>query len=68
MKKGKLIVYKEIQMADYLLSDCTLSVSYKIQLFAIRCEMKDFPNNFGKTDICEMFFSEPMNTQNLLMC
>ena len=67
-KKGKLIIYKQLQMADYLLPDCTLSVSDKIQLFAIRCEMNDLPNNFGKTDICEICFSEPMNNQHLLNC
>ena len=51
-EKGKPIIYKQIQMVDYLLPDCTLSVFDKVQLFSIRCEMNDLPNYFGKTEFC----------------
>ena len=67
-KKGKLISYKQIEMADYLLPECTISVKNKTDLFAFRCEMNQIPNNFGKEELCEQSCQELMNNEHLLNC
>ena len=67
-KKGKLIRYTKIEMADYLLPECALSVENKTDLSAFRCDMNMLPNNFGKTELCEMSCKEPMNNEHLLKC
>ena len=46
-KKGKLITYKQIEMADYLLPECSMSVKDKTDMFSFRCDMNKLPNNFG---------------------
>ena len=67
-KKGKTIVYKQIQMADYLLPECTLFVTDKVDMFAFRCEMNDLSNNFGKSELCEFNGQDVMNNDHLLSC
>ena len=67
-KKGKNISYTKIEMADYLLPECSLSVKDKTELFAFRCEMNSLPNNYGNTDLCEYSCPELMNNQHLLTC
>ena len=60
--------YHKIEMADYLLPECSLSVKDKTELFAFRCEMNILPNNFGNTDLCEFQCQELMNNEHLLGC
>ena len=67
-KKGSIIEYQTLQMSGYLLPECSLSVSNKIEIFSYRTEMKDLPNNIGKDDICEMGCLEAMNNSHLLSC
>ena len=67
-KKGRLIKYKQIEMVDYLLPECSLTVSDKTELFAFRCEINDLPNNFGKSEMCEFSCQEEMNNDHLLSC
>jgi len=67
-KKGKMIHYETLQISDYLLPECSLSVSDKFELFAYRTEMNDLPNNFGRDDICEMGCLEAMDNSHLLLC
>ena len=67
-KKGKLIQYEKLELADYLLPECSISVKDKIELFAYRCEMNDLPNNFGKSDSCELSCNVLMNNEHLLNC
>ena len=55
-------------MADYLLPECQLSVPDKKEMFAFRCEMNDLPDNFGKTEMCELLCQEKMNNDHLLSC
>ena len=38
----------------------------KIELFAYRCEMNDWPNNFGKSDSCKLACNVLMNNEHLL--
>ena len=64
-KKGKEIKYTQIEMADYLLPSCSLSVEDKRQMFAIRSETNDLPYNFGKSEIC---CKTEMNNEHILMC
>ena len=67
-KKGKLISYKQIELADYLTPECSLSVEDKLEMFSFLCEMNNLPNNFGKTDLCEMSCTELMSNDHLLRC
>ena len=67
-KKGRLIKYENIQMVDYLLPECSLSVMDKTEMFAFRCEINDLPNNFGKSELCEFSCQELMNNEHLLTC
>ena len=55
-------------MVDYLLPECSLSVSEKTEIFAFWCEMNSFPNNFGNSDLCDLSCQEPMNNTHLLSC
>ena len=41
-------MHLHVNESEKLLPDCTLSVSDKVQLFSIRCEMNDLSNSFGK--------------------
>ena len=52
-KKRKYLVYERLEMSDYLLPECKISVEDKIELFLIRSEMNDLPCNFGKETQCE---------------
>ena len=55
-------------MADYLLTECSLSVKDKTELFAFRCEVNVLPNNLGKTELCEFRCQELMINEHLLSC
>ena len=55
-------------MADYLLPECAMSVQNKTDMFAFRSDMNMLPNNFDKTELCEMSCKEPMNDELLLNC
>ena len=67
-QKGKHINYTKNEMVDYLLPECSLSVSEKTEIFAFRCEMNSLPNNFGNSDLCDLSCQEPMNNTHLLSC
>ena len=47
-KKGKLIEYKFLAMADYLLPEVQLSTENICQLFSLRTEMNENPINYGE--------------------
>ena len=66
--KGSSIRYNTLEMADYLLPECELTVEEKISMFSIRCEMNDLPFNFGTKQDCQLGCSEPMNTEHILLC
>ena len=68
-EKGRHIHYEKHEMASYLLSKSNFSVTDKLEIFAIRCEMNDLPFNFGNKTNCEMGCHETiMNTEHLLNC
>ena len=67
-KKGRLIHYEKLELADYLLPECSITVKDKIELFSYRCEMNDLPNNFGKEESCELACNNLMNNEHLLNC
>ena len=48
-------------MADYLLPECSLSISDKTEMFAFRCQMNDLPNSFGKQELCDFDCQEIMS-------
>ena len=51
--KGKEIVYKRLEMADYLLPhNEKISIEEKQRLFSFRNRMIDVGNNFGKNEQC----------------
>ena len=52
-KKGKAIKCEEIQVAYYLLPECSLSVSDNTEMFAFLCQMNDLPNYLGKQELCD---------------
>ena len=47
-EKGKSIEYNSFNMAEYLLPESNLTVSEKVQIFALRSEMNENPCNFGE--------------------
>ena len=55
-------------MADYLLPECAMLVQNKTDMFAFRCDMNMLPNNFGKTELCELSFQEQINNEHVLSC
>ena len=50
-KKGKEIQYKELEMAEYLIPNCKLTIEEKKEMFAIRNKMTNIPSNFTKSNI-----------------
>ena len=51
--KGKEIVYKKLEMAEYLMPyETRLKIEDKRKLFSLRNRMIDIGNNFGKTEKC----------------
>ena len=64
-KKGKHIIYTQFEMADYLQPNCSLSVEDKRQMFAIRSETNDLPNNLGKSEIC---CNTALNNEHIIIC
>ena len=67
-KKGKCLVYERLEMSDYLLTECNISVEDKIELFLIRSEMNDLPCNFGQETQCEQGCYEVLNSEHLNSC
>ena len=45
-KKGMQIIYQEIKMSEYLLSNEQLSIDDQRNIFAVRNKMTDIPSNF----------------------
>ena len=52
-------------MADYLQPNCSLSVEDKRQMFAIRSETNDLPNNLGKSEIC---CNTALDNEHIIIC
>ena len=67
-QKGKLIPYERLEIADYPFSDCHITPEEKSELFSIRCEMDDYPSNFGAKTKCDMGCPELMNSEHILVC
>ena len=67
-KKGKKIAYERLEMADYLLPESQATPDEKNHIFSIRCEMDDFPSNFGIKTNCEFGCSQLMNSEHLTVC
>ena len=67
-KKGKLIEYKCLAMADYLLPEAHLSTENKCQLFSQRTEMNENPFNYGDKIHCSMGCLEEQTNAHLLSC
>ena len=55
-------------MADYLLPESQATPEEKTHIFSIRCEMEDFPSNFGIKTNCEFGCSQLMNSEHLTVC
>ena len=68
-QKGSFIEYEKLELASYLLSKSNISVTNKLEMFAIRCEMNDLPSNYGKTTNCEIGCpNQIMNNEHLINC
>ena len=60
-KKGKEIIYSELQMAEYLLPGSNnLTIEEKCKIFAVKNRMIDIPANFGGTNTCICGMEEDM--------
>ena len=66
-KKGRMINYSCLTMADYLLPEANLTNEEKIHLFAIRTEMNDNPCNYGEKILC-VGCQEEMNNSHIMSC
>ena len=72
--KGREIIYKNLEMAHYLLpNDCGLTVDMKQQIFAIRNRMLNIPYNFpGQykqiNDECKTGCGNLETMKHLYMC
>ena len=67
-QKGQLLVFERLEMSDYLLPECKISVEDKIELFSIRSEMNNLPCNFGKETQCEQGCYEVLNSEHIYSC
>ena len=68
-QKGWFIQYEKSEMAAYLSSKSNISVTNKLEMFAIRCEMNDLPSHFGNKTDCEMRCqNQIMNSEQMLSC
>ena len=68
-QKDLFIQYEKPEMAAYFSSKSNISVTNKLEMFAIRCEMNDLPSNFGNKTICEMGCQNQMiNSEHMLSC
>ena len=67
-KKGKLLKYDKLELTDYLLPDCDITVEEKQEMFSIRTEMNDIPCNFGNKTDCEMGCKQLLNSEHMLTC
>ena len=60
--KGKEIIYRKLEMAEYLLPhNKEMSITEKQNTFAIRNKMSEISNNFGKHEECICGIVENMN-------
>ena len=67
-QKGRLLQYERLELADYLLPECEISVEERREIFSVRTEMDDFPCNFGNVTNCDMGCKEVLNSEHLLTC
>ena len=68
-KKGRYIEYTTLGMADYLHPEAELSTEEKIQIFSLRTDMNEIPNNFGKKEIYEIGCSNSLlDNEHILNC
>ena len=67
-QKEKYIKYESLQMADYLTPEADLSVTEKLELFAIRTEMNFNPYNFGNKIPCEKGCQEEQTNKHIFDC
>ena len=67
-QKGRQINYERLEMSDYLLPECQISVEDKKELFLIRSEMNELPCNFGNPTLCELGCSQVLNSEHINSC
>ena len=67
-EKGRPIIYKSLNMADYLLPEAALTVEEKQEMFAIRTEMNDNKYNFGNKIPCEVGCQEAQDNPHIFNC
>ena len=67
-KKGRNINYERLEMSDYLLPECQISVEDKRELFLIRSEMNELPCNFGNPTLCDLGCSQVLNSEHINSC
>ena len=67
-QKGRHINYERLEMSDYLLPECQISVEDKKELFLIRSEMNELPCNFGNPTLCELGCSQVLNSEHINSC
>ena len=65
-KKGGKIQYKTLEIAEYLEPSNELTNKEKQKIFAIRNDMIDIPNNYGKEKTCLCGIKE--NTMHIYIC
>ena len=68
VKKGRNINYERLEMSDYLLPECQISVEDKRELFLIRSEMNELPCNFGNPTLCDLGCSQVLNSEHINSC
>ena len=67
--KGKYIEYTGLRMADYLHPEAEISTEEKVQIFSLRTEMNEIPNNFGFKQVCEFGCSNSLlDNEHILNC
>ena len=67
-QKGKFLQYEKLELTDYLLPECEITVEEKQEMFSIRTEMNDFPCNFGYKTDCDMGCKQILNSEHMLTC
>ena len=67
-QKGRLLKYKKLELADYLLPECEVTLEERGEIFSVRTELEDFPCNFGNKTNCDMECKEVLNSEHLLTC
>ena len=63
-----MLKYEKLELADYLLPECEVTLEERREIFYVRTEMDDFPCNFGNKTNCDMGCKEVLNSEHLLTC